>query len=94
MKNKKLLKQGEETIAIVKEIKKCWWIKINTKPVRTHTLDGAKFPHKIIYEYEANGETYIGKQYLSWQIEPPAVNNKIKVYYQKNDPKKSIADLW
>jgi len=93
MKNKNLLEQGEKTFATIKEVKRCWWLKVNTKPVRKHTLDGAKFPHKIVYIYEVEGETYIGKQYLSWSIDPPAVNSKITVYYQKDNPKKCTADL-
>ena len=35
----------QKTIGTVISVKKQWWLKVNTKPVRMHALDGATFPH-------------------------------------------------
>ncbi len=33
------------------KVKKLWRIKINAKPIRTHALDDAVFPHTIMVKY-------------------------------------------
>lgn len=32
-----------KTIGIILSVKKQWWLKVNTKPIRKHALDGATF---------------------------------------------------
>ena len=37
----------KETTGTVISVTKQWWLKVNRKPVRTHAMDGAAFPHII-----------------------------------------------
>ncbi len=47
-----------KTTGTVTELKRLWWIKINTKPARKHALDGALFLHRGKVRYTANGTEY------------------------------------
>ena len=42
----------------IEKIIKCWWIKVNKKPIRTHSLDGALFPYLMTVSYTVNGRKY------------------------------------
>lgn len=83
----------EKTIGTVKKVHKCWYIKVNTKPVRTHLLDGAAFPHIITVEYNANGQTYSKRKFLNYNIACPNVGSNIDVYYDKEKPSKITLNL-
>ncbi len=83
----------KETKGIVFEIKKQWWIKINTKPIRMNALDGAKFPHVVKVKYEVNGNEYICKKWVSIYDELPKMNQIIKVYYEEDNPKNAKIKL-
>ena len=48
----------KETIGIVLSVAKQWWLKMNMKPVRMGTLDGAIFPHIIKVQYVVDGKNY------------------------------------
>ncbi len=78
------------TRGMVIKAHKCWWIKINTKPVRAHAWDGAQFPHIITIQYEVNGQSYTKKKFLHYDIPCPTINSNIDVYYQKEKPSKCI----
>lgn len=54
----------EQTSGTVIAIKKQWWLKVNTKPVRKHMLDGATFPHIIKVQYEADGIPYTKRKWI------------------------------
>lgn len=41
----------QKTTGTVISVKKQWWLKVNTKPVRMHALDGATLPHIITVKY-------------------------------------------
>ena len=79
---------GEKTEGGITEVKTCWWLKINTKPVRTHGMDGAVFPHIIHFTYTVNGYEYRGKRYVNWNRQCPQKGEKLTVYYEKEDPAK------
>ena len=36
-----------ETFGTVIDVSEQWWFKLNTKALRTHSLDGAIFPHVV-----------------------------------------------
>ena len=36
-----------KTVGTILSVKKQWWLKVNTKPIRKHALDGATFPHIV-----------------------------------------------
>ena len=90
---KDLLKSGIRTTGKVCEVKTCYWLKVNTKPVRMHAFDGARFPHTIRYEYEADGIIYNGKKFLWIDKTVPCVNERIDVYFDEEKPKKHTVIL-
>lgn len=77
---------GERTKGTVTEVKTCWWLKVNTKPVRRNMFDGAVFPHIIQFTYTVNGEAYQGKRYVNWNKQCPQKGEKLTVYYEKEAP--------
>ena len=48
----------KQTTGIVIAATKQWWLKVNRKPMRLHTLDGAEFPYIIKIEYTVDGKAY------------------------------------
>lgn len=79
---------GEQTEGVITEVKICWWLKINTKPVRTHMMDGAVFPHIIHFTYTVGGQTYQGKRYVHYNKRCPEKGEKLTIYYEWEDPAK------
>ena len=79
----------KETKGKVIAVQKQWWLKINTKPVRTHALDGAIFPHIIKVQYTVDGKTYTKRKWIGANSRPPMVGNSVAVRYCENDPKKA-----
>lgn len=88
MSKKKILECGETTEGVVTEVKTCWWIKINTKPIRSHALDGAVFPHVIRFEYSAAGERYNSKAFVSYLLRCPQKGERVIVCYDRQNPRK------
>ena len=86
--NKRIIAGGCSTKGKVTAVKTCWWIKINTKPVRSHALDGAVFPHIITFSYQVSGRDYIGRRYISCEHRCPQKGEVITVYYDKDAPVK------
>ena len=79
---------GEKTEGVVTQVKTCWWLKVNTKAVRRNMFDGAVFPHIIHFVYTVDGQTYRGKRYVNWNKRCPQKEEKLTVYYEKEDPAK------
>ena len=79
----------KETMGTVISVKKQWWLKINTKPVRTHALDGAIFPHIIKVQYTVDGKTYIKRKWIGANSQPPAEGSSVTVLYCGNNPNKA-----
>lgn len=79
---------GEQTEGVVTEVKTCWWLKINTKPVRRHSFDGAVFPHIIHFAYTVAGQTFCGKRYVNWNKRCPQKGEKLTVHFKKENPEK------
>jgi hypothetical protein len=78
----------KETTGIIVDVKKQWWLKINTKAFRKHSFDGAIFPHIIKVEYVVDNKTYTIKKWISAYEEVPAIGSCIKVKYEENKPEK------
>lgn len=77
-----------KTLGTVTAVKKLWWIKINTKPIRAHALDGALFPHTITVKYSVNSIEYVKKKYVRARLAPPQVGETVDVYYSAKKPSK------
>lgn len=82
-----------KTIGTVEKVHKCWWIKFNTKHVRSHALDGVMFPHIITVEYDVNGQRYTKKKFLNYNTICPNVGSNVDVYYDKERPNKIVLNL-
>lgn len=78
----------EKTSGTVIAVKRLWWIKINTKPVRRHALDGAVFPHIVTVRYTVNGFEYIKKKFLKARYSPPKPGETVNIYYNSEKPSK------
>lgn len=79
----------QKTTGAVISVKKQWWLKVNTKPVRMHALDGAIFPHIITVQYSVNGQEYTKRKWIKASDTPPALESEVTVIYDKNKPSKS-----
>ena len=78
----------QETTGTVLSVQKQWWLKINTKAVRTHALDGAVFPHIIKVQYAVNGKTYMKRKWIGATSRPPMVGSTVTVLYNESNPGK------
>lgn len=79
---------GGQTKGMVTEVKTCFWLKVNTKPVRRSAIDGALFPHIIHFTYSVDGQTYKGKRYVNWNKRCPVKDERITVHYERENPEK------
>ena len=79
----------KETIGTVLSVAKQWWLKVNTKPVRMGTMDGATFPHIIKVQYLVDGSTYTKRKWIGAGTTVPAVGSKVTVVYCSDKPAKA-----
>jgi len=79
----------KETNGIVVSVAKQWWLKVNTKPVRMHALDGATFPHVIKVKYTVEGKDYMKRKWIRAGSPVPGVGSFAKVIYSENKPSKA-----
>ena len=91
--SRKIVSGQHKTTGMVTFVKKCWWIKVNTKPVRLHPLDGAIFPHVIHFLYHVNGAEYKGSKFISCYSPCPHAGAKITIYYDKDKPQKYAVEI-
>ena len=79
----------QETIGTVISVAKQWWFKVNTKPVRMGTLDGATFPHIIKVQYVVDGNAYTRRKWIGAGQTVPAVGSEVTVLYCSGRPGKA-----
>ena len=79
---------GGRTEGTVTKVDTCYWLKVNTKPVRKHMADGAVFPHIIHFTYCVAGKAYCGKRWVHWSKRCPVKGEKIPVHYEEEQPGK------
>ena len=80
---------NKETVGTVISIATQWWLKVNTKPVRMHALDGATFPHVIKVRYSVEGTDYFKRKWIGAGDHVPDVGASLKVIYCEERPKKA-----
>ena len=80
-------------IGTILSVKKQWWLKVNTKPIRKHALDGATFPHIVTVKYIVNGNEIVKKKWLKSFVAPPNVNEQVTVVYREDKPTKFRLEL-
>lgn len=81
---------SKETVGTVVSVAKQWWLKVNTKPIRMGTLDGAVFPHVIKVEYVVDGNVYIKRKWIGAGKPVPAVGSEVTVLYCADKPGKAV----
>ena len=79
----------QETMGTVLSVAKQWWLKVNTKPIRMGTMDGATFPHIIKVQYVVDGNTYTRRKWINAGKAVPAVGSKVTVLYRSDKPDKA-----
>ncbi len=79
----------KETVGTILSVSKQWWLKVNTKPVRTGTFDGATFPHIIKVQYVVDGKTYTKRKWIGADKSVPVVGSKLIVLYCSKKPSKA-----
>ena len=79
----------KETTGTVISVTKQWWLKVNTKPVRLHALDGATFPHVMKVQYIVGENTYTKRKWIGAGKPVPAIGSKRTVLYRADKPGKA-----
>lgn len=79
----------KDTVGTVISVAKQWWLKVNTKPVRIHGLDGATFPHIITVRYMVNGLEYTKRKWIHAGSPVPAIGSSVTVLYSEEKPGKA-----
>ena len=87
-KKDKIIAQNNVVKGTIKKVRKCWWIKVNKKPVRTHAFDGALFPHIMTFTYTVNGIEYTKRKYIGLRADAVGIFGNVDVYYDKEKPSK------
>lgn len=79
----------KETTGKVVAVKKQWWLKVNSKPVRLSAMDGATFPYIIKVEYTVNGQVYTKRKWISAGCAIPEAGSSVTVSYDESKPSRS-----
>lgn len=88
MEDKGMMMDKETTGEVISAAKQ-WWLKINTKPIRLHPLDGAIFPYIIQVTYCIDGQEFRKRKWIGAGREVPAVGSTVKVMYCSENPRKA-----
>ncbi len=87
----KQIMSNEETVGNIIKVKKLWWLKINKKPIRTTSLDGAIFPSSLQVQYSVNDKKYVRKKIVVWDDSLTQVGQDVIVSYKEDQPQKIIS---
>ena len=82
-----ILSKGQSVPGKVSNVSRCWWLKINTKPVRRHLGDGAVYPHIITFDYQVDNIAYTGKLWIPVRCRAPQKGETIEVFYDQENPR-------
>lgn len=83
----------KEVVGTVISVAKQWWLKVNTKPVRMHPLDGATFPHIIKVKYTVDGKDYVCRKWVRAGGMAPNAGSAVKVFYREDKPSKARVEI-
>ena len=91
--SRSILAAGCRVKGRVTHVHTCWYIKVNTKPLRSHALDGARFPHIIRFEYEVAGKRYVGRRFVDYNLRCPTEGAGITVHYDPQNPGRYAVEM-
>ncbi len=92
-KKDKIIAQNNIVKGTIQKVTKCWWIKVNQKSVRLHSLDGATFPHIMTFTYEVDGIQYKKRKYIGLRTDAIGIFGNVDVYYDKDKPSRCAIKL-
>ena len=78
----------KETTGTVVSVARQWWLKVNTRIIRTHPSNGTTYPHIIKVSYTADGNEYTCKKWVKAGVLPPAMGSLVQVFYLEEKPAK------
>ncbi len=78
-----------ETTASVISVSRQWWLKVNTKPLRTHAMNGATFPYIIKVSYRVGEKEYIKRKWIPAGHPVPSAGASVAVLYDGCRPGKA-----
>lgn len=76
----------KEATGTVASVKKQWWLKVNTKPIRRHSTDGAVFPYIISVHYTVNDRIYTKRKWIHAGRPVPQAGSTVTVLYDADKP--------
>lgn len=88
-----IISQNNCTPGKIEKVTKCWWIKVNSKPVRMNSLDGALFPHLMTFTYSVNGKKYKKTKYIDLRENLIGIFGTVDVFYDKDKPSRCAIQL-
>lgn len=80
----------KQTIGTIVKVRKMRLLKVNSKPVRLHPLDGATFPHIIKVSYSVDGTEFVKRKWIHPGQTVPKVGSNVQVIYSSEKPSKSM----
>ena len=83
----------KRTIGTIISVQKQWWLKVNIKPVRIGTRDGAVFPHIVKVVYNVGDREIIRRKWISAGIVPPLAGSTVTVIYRDDKPHKCRLEI-
>lgn len=86
--NKAILTKDCHVPGTVTAVSRCWWLTVNTKPVRRFSGDGALHPSIIAFTYQVDSISYTGRLYIPLHYRVPQKEETISVYYDPENPKR------
>lgn len=86
--SQRILNKNHFVPGAVSAVSRCWWLKVNTRPVRRFPGDGAVYPHIITFTYPVDNLSYTGKLYIPLGYRVPQTGETISVYYDPENPKR------
>lgn len=78
---------------VVTRVTKLWWLKVNTKALRSNAFDGARFPHVVTVEYTVNGKLYACRKLVGVFMQCPQVGESVLVSYHPDRPTRCELEL-
>ena len=76
----------KRTIGTIISAKKQWWLKVNTKALRTGPQDGATFPYIVQVKYKVNGTEYVKRKWVSAGSPVPSEGDIVQLVYEDDRP--------
>ena len=80
---------NRETEGVVVAVNRQWWLKVNTKAVRTNGMDGAIFPHIVKVQYTVDGQEYFVRKWYGAGWPTPGKGSRVTVSYREEKPNRA-----